>query len=104
MWKRPGLQECWACTEDPTLWVELGRCGGLAVHPLLVMVGEPVDRCPTWMASQSERVMEAADLVPGPHGPGALDGVPAMTLPHYHRDLLAQAAGWLAAWEARRGH
>jgi len=64
------------------MWRLNGQCGDVAPGPLPVLVGPPVDRCPTAMMLGSPD-LELASLMPGLAGPGPLAAIghDAITLP-----------------------
>lgn len=79
----------------------LGSCGGIAPGLLPLLVGEPVDRCPTALGLQDAEVLELAVLVPSPESEGLLGDEPLIHLPPKHREAMRLARAWLKAWKGK---
>lgn len=100
------MYSCEDCMSATHLLDTNGHCGTVALPEnkrLRVLVGEPVDACPTAMGLRDEHVMMLADLVPSASGPGALAGIPRVSMPSYYRDACMAAESWLEAWRAKNG-
>lgn len=64
---------------------------------LPVLVGAPLATCPTAGALADPEVLRLAQLVPSRDGPGALAGIPPVSLPPRYRHAVQVAHAWLAA-------
>lgn len=69
-----------------------------------MLVGDPVERCPTATGLSDPDVLAAAALLAGPGGPGALAGARGWDLPPRWTALRVATDGWreVALESARR--
>lgn len=99
LYQEAGMYVCADCHAKPVLLRLNGWCGTQdAPGRLPVLVGPGVLRCPVGTADAE--VLELAEMVPSPHGPGTLAGIPLQDLPPRHRAAVELANSWLKAYRS----
>lgn len=87
--------------QNTSIWENNGKCGGEALMPLPVMLGDPMWRCPTALA-QNEDVQTILPLLAGPNQKRACTDDYAMTLPPKWRAIVEYADALKEAYDSRK--